>query len=124
MSEIAALRKLVDDLAVRVAAIEEGVLVENATLRRQGFTSYEATLLALILKRELVSRQAAMTVLYGAADDPPNDKIVDVYLSRVREKLRKRGLPTPITRAYAGWWLDRSAKMILRKRLGLDEVAG
>jgi hypothetical protein len=39
MSEIAALRQLVDDLAARVAAIENGLIVENAELRSQGFTA-------------------------------------------------------------------------------------
>jgi hypothetical protein len=124
MSEIAALRQLVEDLAARVAAIENGLFVENVALRRQGFTPCEATFLALILKREIVSRDAAMLVLYGSAvDDVPDARILDAFMFRIREKLMARGLPTPMTRQRAGWWLNGSAKHAIRTRLGLVEAA-
>jgi hypothetical protein len=124
MSEIDVLRQIVDDLAARVTAIESGLFVENVELRRQGFTPFEATFLALILKREFVSRDATMLVLYGSAvDDVPDARILDQFMLRIRGKLLVRGLPTPMTRQRGGWWLNGSAKHAIRVRLGLVEAA-
>jgi DNA-binding response OmpR family regulator len=121
MSEVAALRQLVEDLAARVAAIENGLILENAELRLAGFTAHEAALLALVLQRPIASRQAAMIVLYGALpDDPPAERVLDQYMMRIRDKLRARGLPTPLSRQGAGWFLTEAAKYDIRKRLGLS----
>jgi hypothetical protein len=123
MSELAALRHIVDDLAARLGAIENALIVPNAELRIAGFTGHEATLLALVLQRKIVSRQAAMIVIYGIApDDPPDSRIVDVFMVRVRDKLRALNLPTPVGRHTGGWFLTELAKQDIRQRLGLSAI--
>jgi two-component system cell cycle response regulator CtrA len=124
MSELAALQKQVEELTARVVAIEHGLTLGNAELRRAGFTGSEATLLGLILRREIVSRNAAMLALYGSAvDEIPDPRIVDAFMNRIREKLRAKGLPTPVTRQGAGFFLTEGAKHHIRRDLGLPGAA-
>lgn len=90
MSEIDALRQIVDELAMRLTAIEEGFALDHFLIRRRGFSPSEAIVLALLLRRQVMTRAAVMTVLYGAEpDQAPDIKIVDQWIFRVRKKLAK-----------------------------------
>lgn len=58
-----------------------------------GFTAMEARFVALIASRDRVSKEAAFSALYDhGSDDPPAPKIVDIWLHRVRRKLKPYGV--------------------------------
>lgn len=97
MSEIAALRQMVEELAARVAAVEDGFAVDHLAARRLGLSPSEAIILSLLLKRQAASKASLMTVLYGAApDDPPGDKIIDCWICRIRRQLADVGFENTI----------------------------
>lgn len=57
-------------------------------------TGNEARLFGLLMKRELVTRDAAMVALYGGrpSADVAEVKIVDVHICKMRPKLRAFGI--------------------------------
>ena len=81
------------DLRDRIAGIEAALTDELDAWRIAGLTPMETTLLALLLKRDSASRSQIMAVCYGADPDAaPEDKIVDVMVSKIRRKLRPLGV--------------------------------
>lgn len=48
----------------------------------------EEVLMRFMLKREVVSRSAAMTVLYGYGDSMPEDRVIDQMISRIRKRVK------------------------------------
>lgn len=80
--------------------IEFGALLLNLASRQLlclgrpiHLTRYEYEIIEMLSLRlhQFVRREDIMTQLY-AFDDEPSDKIIDVYLSRIRAKLRAAGL--------------------------------
>ncbi|MCV0429286.1 MAG: hypothetical protein K5905_27875 [Roseibium sp.] len=70
--------------------------------------------LRCLLKRNRVTRDAAMAAIYsGRAGDEPHDKILDVFLHRVREALEPDGIKID-TRRGRGWEIrpDMKAKLL------------
>lgn len=63
MTELAELRQIVDDLRVRVSALEEGVggLVEP--LMKIGFTLQQARYVAILMTRQVVRRESFITLI-------------------------------------------------------------
>jgi hypothetical protein len=93
MNEVSELRRLVEDLAARVVAIEEGFVLDHAQYIAFGLTRSEAILLALLMKRKIASRAAGLAVLYGAMPaDEPDGKILDIFVCRIRKALRRHGV--------------------------------
>lgn len=78
-----------DHLREKIVAMEElfGLRVETPLML--GLTSHESKLFGILLKRDLVTKDAAMAAIYG---DKPNSeveiKIVDVFVSKARKKLK------------------------------------
>jgi DNA-binding response OmpR family regulator len=123
MSEVEALRRLVEDLALRVVAIEQGFVVDHARYRMLGFTPSEAIVVALLMRREYVSRDGVLAVLYGAApDDLPEVRIVDVFMHRIRRKLRLRGLALQ-TVLRVGWVLAPQTKAAIERWITNTQAA-
>jgi DNA-binding response OmpR family regulator len=78
-----------EQLREKIARLEEtlGTRIETPMVLR--LTGQEAKMFGILLKRELVTKQQALDVLYGHL--PPEDeaeaKIVDVFVCKMRKKL-------------------------------------
>lgn len=126
---VARLEARIAELEARLAETEE----ENRRLRdeagadvvtavRAGATGKEAALLAAAMARapRVLTREAAMTVLYGIGDAMPDtvDKVFDVMWCRIRAKaLTPRGL-TLFTLPGVGWVMPEATRDALRAAFG------
>lgn len=76
-------------------------------------TRYEADMLRLLIARRMVSRDAAMVAIYSDREEAPHEKIVDVWVCKLRAKLK----PFPIeiiTRWGQGWYLTDASRANLK----------
>lgn len=69
-----------------------------------GLTATESRLLGLLIKIKVATRDRLMTALYAHTDNPPDDGILQVYISRIRRKtgveiLAQRGIGYMLSRA-------------------------
>lgn len=73
----------------RLAMLEETIGLRLETPLVLGLTGQEAKLFGILVKRELVTKEAAMVAIYG---NQPNTeveiKIVDVFICKMRKKLK------------------------------------
>jgi DNA-binding response OmpR family regulator len=76
-------------------------------------TQSEATIVNMLLARPLLTREAAWTVLYGADPNGPDPKIFDVFLAKIRPKLRLHDVE--ISTVWGrGWFLDHDSRARLQ----------
>ena len=93
-----------EHLRDRVTQLEEtlGVRLEVPLVLQ--LTSQEAKIFGVLFKREMVTREVTMDVLYGNRPDAdePEIKIVDVFVSKMRKKLKafEIGVETVRGRGY------------------------
>lgn len=80
-----------EGLREKILSLEQALGVRIETPLILGLTGQEAKMFGILLKREMVTRQQAMDVLYG--DRPESDeaeiKIVDVFVCKMRKKLKR-----------------------------------
>lgn len=78
-----------DRLREKIIALEETLGVRIETPLMLGLTGQEAKLFGVLLKREMVTKEQAMDVLYGnrAGGGEVEIKIVDVFVCKIRKKL-------------------------------------
>lgn len=77
-----------DELRARIAGLEEelGLAAQSPTMF--GLTSQEAVMFGVLLKTANPRKSTFMTALYSdEADDPPDEKIIDVMICKMRKKL-------------------------------------
>jgi two-component system cell cycle response regulator CtrA len=91
---IATLETENDLLREKVAALEEIIGLKINVPLIFGLTAHEAKLFGVLLKRELVSKDTAMTALYGLRADVEEVeiKIIDVFICKIRKKLESFGI--------------------------------
>lgn len=61
-----------------------------------------ARLLLLHYRHETVSRKMAMDHLYGHSADPPYEKIIDVFICKLRRQMREAEIPEVIETIHGG----------------------
>jgi len=111
---------LIEDLREQIAEKDERIrqLLDELGAKQPlprglgRFSPREAELLGLLVKRDIVSRETAMVVLYGDRNAPPDDKVIDVYLHHLRKKLALVGM-TIEKRSGQGWLLSAADKAII-----------
>lgn len=69
-------------------------------------TDTEGEMLALLLRRPHWTKAALYTVMYGMRLDPPEEKIIDVYICKIRAKVKRHGIKID-TVWGDGWRVDR-----------------
>lgn len=109
---IAALEAENNTLRARVADMEAMLGISAAAPLAFGLTWHEARLFGFLLNRELLTKDAAMTVLYGNmpdADSVPEIKIVDVFICKLRAKLKRFALGIE-TKHGQGHWMTQQMK--------------
>lgn len=84
--EIATLRRTVEDMEYRLRALEEGV-GDIAPLRKKGIPPSESLALACLMRRKSCSRSMLFAAIYGNRDDAPSNKILDVFICKLRKRL-------------------------------------
>lgn len=90
---VAAIIRENEQLRERVAELEAVLGVRFEAPVVMGLTGAESRLLGVLMKRDLVTKDAAMTALYvDRANDPPHDKIIDVFICKMRRKLDPYGV--------------------------------
>lgn len=85
---IDALVRRIDNLSERLAAIEDGFSWDLEPYRKIGLSGTEAAIVSILMKRESVTPQGLLLMVYGTADDIPSPKILDVWLCKIRKKLK------------------------------------
>ena len=125
------------DLAARLEAVED----ENDLLRERvkqleevlgfrflppaiwGLTGSEAAVVGCLLARDLATKEALhLATQRSGADEPSEPKIVDVYICKVRKKLRRFGIEittrwgvgyelTPEMKAHARTFIDSEVEV-------------
>ena len=106
-------------LRERVASLE-AILMETAPLPIEwGLTAQEARVFGVLVKRELATKDAIMAALYSdkaSSAEVAAEKIVDVFICKVRKKLKPFGVV--ITTVWGrGYALDASTRAQYRRDL-------
>ena len=73
----------------------------------------EAALLGVLVARELATRDAIMLALYGDLPDPPCERILNVFVYKLRRKLAPHGV-TILTRRGHGLLIPAEQRTRLR----------
>lgn len=111
---------LIEDLRDRIAEKDERIRqlldelgASQPIPRGLGhFSPTEGELLGLLIKRDIVSRETAMVVLYGDCTAPPDDKVIDVFIHHIRRKLVLVGIEV-CGRGGQGWFIPPGDKAVI-----------
>lgn len=100
-----------DQLRERIAQLETLLGFRTAAPIELGLTGREACAFGVLLAREIATKEAIMTALYGGKcdADQAEPKIVDVFVCKARKKLKAFGIE--IKTAWGqGYYLDAETK--------------
>jgi DNA-binding response OmpR family regulator len=93
-------------LIERIRQLEDEAGLNLEFHPRYNFTETETAMLGLIASHEgVITKDRAYAFLYGMHADPPHEKILDVYICRLRSKLGAEGIHIG-TSWGRGWYLD------------------
>lgn len=96
MSDIAKLERLIDDLRGRVTALECGNSSTFAILVSAfNLTHVQALIVAVLLKRPIVTTETLYNDVFGLSCDPPAFHTLEVHLCKARAALRHFGIVLP-----------------------------
>lgn len=103
-----------DDLRARVRELERllGMAFECPPLI--GLTRQEAVVFGLLLENPLMSKDLAMSAMYLHKQDEAEIKIVDVYICKLRKKLKPYKIDVQ-TQWGQGWFITPEHKAVARK---------
>lgn len=81
-------------LRERVRQLEDALASSSITVPLEwGLTSTEARLFAHLVTRDVATKESIMTALYSdRPDDDPEKKIVDVFVCKIRAKVKPFGV--------------------------------
>lgn len=114
--EIAQLQARVDELEEENRQLKDQLLdVTWEPPLEIGLTGKEAALIAILMKQKgVVSKESLLGTMYQLmTDDPPELKIIDVFVCKARKKLRPYGLEIA-TVWGRGYELPEATKALLR----------
>lgn len=98
-----------DALRETVRQMEEALAPPYVLPPAWGLTRTEERFLRAIRSASphIVHRERAMVAVYGLADEAPQEKTLDVYLTKIRAKLRGASTGVEIETVWGrGWRLD------------------
>ena len=114
----AALQAVIDRQEDYIAVLERAMGLLTLPPVEWGLTGHEARLFGAVLERELITKDAGMAALYrdrGAVDEP-EIKIVDVFICKLRRKLKPFGIEIG-TRWGVGYYMTAEAKAAARAQI-------
>lgn len=100
----------------RVVELEALLGLKRTVPRALGFTPREEEIVGLLLKLENISREQMMVAMYGDRPEPPDWRILDTFMCRVRKRLRRADIDI-VTVWGRGWLLTKENKAKLAKLL-------
>ncbi|MBN8960551.1 MAG: winged helix-turn-helix transcriptional regulator [Rhizobiales bacterium] len=89
---VQALERQIDELQHRVRVLEEITGAALDAPLELGLTRSEATILGLLAKNEVVRKASVLEMLYMHKQDEAEIKIVDVFVCKIRRKLKPFGV--------------------------------
>jgi two-component system cell cycle response regulator CtrA len=105
------------------------IALENETLRAQlaeqnfpslipqsvfRLTRSEAIVFGVLMRNRAPHREMFMQALYSASNDPPVGKILDIFICKIREKLRPHGIEIKTIQAE-GFMMSEASKARARE---------
>ncbi|GAA4108667.1 helix-turn-helix domain-containing protein [Aminobacter aganoensis] len=82
-------RREIETLQEQVRQLEEALAPPSVHIPVEWkLTNYEKRIYAFLTTRELASKSAIMQALYSNRSDEPYDRVVDVFICRIRRKLK------------------------------------
>lgn len=103
-----------DILVERVAELEGALTESSGVLAVLGLSKTASRFLRHLVARPLVTRDSALIALYDdLSKDRPEAKILDVYVCRMRAKLKPHGIRI-VTHWGRGWSISTEDKAKLR----------
>lgn len=118
----AALQATIVRLEDQIAVLERAMGFEVLPPIEWGLTMNEARLFGALMERELLTKDAAMAALYrDRGADEPELKIVDVFICKLRKKVRPFGLEIG-TRWGVGYQMTAEMKARARAMLPAGEA--
>jgi two-component system cell cycle response regulator CtrA len=101
-------------LRERIAALEDLLRGKEMPPIEFGLTSSEGTILALLMARSLVTKDAMLAALYhNSGKEEAESKIADVFICKLRKKLKPFGIQI-VTRWGNGWEMPVASKQVVR----------
>lgn len=106
----------------RLAVLEDALGLGIVTPVEWRLTRTEMALFGALYRRGgVLSKIAALAAMYGGnPDDEPSDRIVDVFICKLRKKLAPFSI-TIETRRGLGWQMSTTGREIARARI--DRIA-
>jgi len=118
-ARIALLERENDELREHVRRLEDALIGTFETPFEWGLTAAERIVFGVLVNREVASKDAMMAALYRSmGKDEPDPKIVDVFVCKLRRKVKPYGI-TIRTHWGTGWQLDDTT----RRRFGRSAAA-
>lgn len=106
-----------DVLMDRITELEAQLGIRNDIPPMFGIPRNMGALLAMLLKREVVTRDGALLAIYSGMpntwDKEPDPKIIDVFICKLRVRLRKYGVKVSCKWGL-GYFMDGENKRKLR----------
>jgi len=119
---IAAIEAENDELREKVRVLEDLIGSRIEAPPMFSLTPSEEKVLGLLQKREMATKNQIMYALYAARpDEDPQLKIIDVYICKIRKKLKRFGIEIE-TRWGRGYALTPASKAIIQQLLTLEPV--
>ncbi len=119
---VAKLEEENEALRHRVRVLEDLTGVNFESPPQFCFTKAEATILGLLLTNKLVLRTSMMMALYSHKQDEAEIKIVDVFVCRMRKKLKPYGIEIG-TQWGHGYFITTEHKVIAQALLDQARAA-
>lgn len=108
-------------LRARIKDLEKALGSDWRAPKALGLTHGEERLLGIIVaKRGFAKMSAIYDVLYGEAEDPPDDNVIAVQLHRIRAKCKPHGIAI-VTLRGAGFEIDPTSLQRLQGLYGPGE---
>jgi two-component system, cell cycle response regulator CtrA len=112
------LRDRIEELEETIRQLREPLPPAYRLPRQWGLTPREADLLIVLFTARLPysHRDAIMDAMYGGLDDQANDRIIDVWINKIRKKLKPFGIRVESKWGH-GYGLSEGTKQIIRNSL-------
>jgi two-component system cell cycle response regulator CtrA len=118
-ARIDVLQDEIADLKERVARLEEALGMTHDVPLGLALTPAEARVLGILMKRDVAKKDMIMIALYDgrhAEKDIPEPKIVDVFVCKMRAKLKRYGLEIKTVWGI-GYSMTNGSKDMVREML-------
>lgn len=111
-----------DELREKVRQLEEIIGFHLRAPVAFGLNRHEEMVLGALTKRDRMTKEQIMMALYSDRIESPDIRIIDVYICRLRKKLKEFGIE--ITTIWGiGYALTPASKAIIKQFLEPEQVA-